>query len=253
MPDFFIRSNESLIPTGSLGVPQPASLVKIAQPGVKDGWMQRGYWEKEVGWKEYLLCDSCEKLFQVHEAKARIFLYGNAPGQLKKRILGKAIPLPRWGLPSEVLELREVQIDYRELKLFQMSLLWRAGVASGEFFEQVDLGERHEERLRHLLVCDDPGSAEDYPCIMFDLRTDGCDLEGFWQGPITCRDGTGRQRLYKIVIGGYAFMYSVDSRRPSKQFLDYGAKPGGTMILLVVKGDIFLQRCVARLGRAGKL
>src|SRR5947209_7068600 len=71
MPDFYIRSQEARIKTGSQGEAQPHSFVRITQPDIKDGWMQRNYWEKQLGWKEYLLCDDCEQRFGDHESKVK--------------------------------------------------------------------------------------------------------------------------------------------------------------------------------------
>lgn len=253
MPDFYIRSQEANIQTGSQGVAQPHSFVGVARLDFKDGWKQRGHWEKQFGWKEYLLCGDCEKQFGVHESKVRAFLYGTSAPPLKKQILGTAGTYLPAGSPPEFLEIRKVQIDYRELKLFQMSLLWRASVAKGEFFRNVALGEKHESKLRQLLVNGDPGSEKDYPCGMFDLRSRQFDFEGFWQEPITCRDENQGQKLYKIIIGGYAFMYSVSSHSPSQGVLNFSARPNGEMFLPVVNGELFLQRCATRLRKAGKL
>ena len=253
MPDFYIRSLEALKNTGSQGVAQPHSFVGIARPDSKDGWMQRGHWEKQLGWKEWLLCDDCEKRFGAHESKVVKFLYGNARTPLKKQTLGALAGSLPAGAPPEFLEIRDVQIDYRELKLFQMSLLWRAGVAKGEFFQNVELGEKHERKLRQLLVKDDPGSERDYPCGMFDLRSNQVDFEGFWQEPTSCHDEDQGQRLYNIIIGGYAFMYSVSSHSPSQSVLTFCAKRNGRMLLPVVKGELFLQRCAMRLRKTGKI
>jgi hypothetical protein len=253
MPDFYIRSSEALKKTGSQGVVQPHSFVAIARPESKDGWMQRNYWEKRVGWKEWLLCDDCEKRFGVHESKVVNFLYGSARTPLKKKTLGTTVAsLPPRAFPG-LLEIREVQVDYRELKLFQMSLLWRAGVAKGEFFQNVDLGEKHERQLRQFLGHDDPGPEEAYPCAMYDLRSMHVEFEGFWQAPTIDRDEDQGQRLYKIVIGGYALMYSVSTHAASQLVLTYCAKRNGRMFLPVVNGELFLERCAMRLREAGKL
>jgi hypothetical protein len=252
MPDFYIRSSEAQLKTGSQNQTQPHSFVVGVSPDFKDGWKQRNNWEKQLGWTEYLLCHDCEQRFGVHEAAARDFFYGNAPAPLKKQPLGTIVQTPQTGSPPGFLEIREVAIDYRELKLFQMSLLWRAGVAKGSFFKNVNLGEKHEKRLKLLLASDDPGLELDYPCIMFDLRSQKIEFEGFWREPTDCHDEDQGQKLYKIVIGGYAFMYSVSSHPPSPQFDLFCAKANGKMFLYVVNGELFLKRMYDALGKAGK-
>src|SRR4051812_25991143 len=79
MSDFYITGLEAQIKTGENGIAQPHSLVKSTQADFKDGWRQRGHWEKRVGWKEYLLCADCEAQFSTYESSARTFLYGNSP------------------------------------------------------------------------------------------------------------------------------------------------------------------------------
>jgi hypothetical protein len=53
--------------------------------------------------------------------------------------------------------------DYRKLKLFLLSLLWRVGVAEHDFFSCVDLGP-HTNRLREMLHAEDPGDPQEYGC-----------------------------------------------------------------------------------------
>lgn len=55
-----------------------------------------------------------------------------------------------------------VRVDYLRFRLFALSLLWRASVSSLDFFKDVKLNAIDEERLRSMLVRQDPGSPEDY-------------------------------------------------------------------------------------------
>lgn len=55
--------------------------------------------------------------------------------------------------------------DYRKLKLFFLSLLWRAGVSTRPFFSKVDLGF-HEERLRRHILSGDPGEIGDFSVVI---------------------------------------------------------------------------------------
>ena len=257
VPAFYIKSREAWVKTGTHGEAKPHSLVMSTKPDLKDGWMERGYWEKQLGWKEYLLCNDCEGRFQDPENKIRDFLYGNAPQPLKKQALGALItpsaPLPP-NLAPGLLGIREVAIDYRALTLFQMSLLWRASVARGEFFKNVDLGQRHEKILRDLLVSGDPATETDYPCVMYDLQSDKVEFENYTEEPTLARDCDGQgQRTYRMILGGYAFLYSVSAHPSSQMFRDFCAKPSGKMLLLVYTGEKFLERAAMGLQKAGKL
>ena len=247
-PDFYIWSRQAWLKTGNHGVAHPHSFAVSTEMNSNDGWKQRNFWEKELGWKEYLLCGDCERRLGAHESYARVFFYGNARPPLKKRSLGVVVP----NMSRDFLETREVAINFPELKLFQMSLLWRAGVATGKFYGNVHLRQKDEIRLRHFLLHGNPGSETDYPCAVFDLRSLAVEFEGYSEKPTRSRDDHG-QRNYRIIVGGYAFLYCASSAPRSPMFFDFCAKRNGTMLMPVIRGDLFLQRCAARLKKAKKL
>ncbi len=86
--------------------------------------MQRGYWEKVLGIKEYLLCGTCEQKFQVNETYVRDLLYGNLPPPLQKLLIGSTVSLGVSEFkPDGLLGARKATVDYKKLKLFQLSIL----------------------------------------------------------------------------------------------------------------------------------
>lgn len=56
-------------------------------------------------------------------------------------------------------------VEYHPFKLFLMTQLWRAGIASDPFWKNVRLGP-HEERLREMLLQADPGRPHEYACVI---------------------------------------------------------------------------------------
>src|SRR3546814_10391424 len=85
---------------------------------------------EQKGVREQLLCRDCEQKFSKLERYASLVLQGGAPGMDGQRN-GSTVPV--------------TGIDYAQFKLFRLSLLWRAGVATGRNLERVPLGP-HEER-----------------------------------------------------------------------------------------------------------
>jgi hypothetical protein len=84
---------------------------------------------------EPLLCYDCEQKSSAFEDYAKRFFYGSSdPIRL-------SLPL----LPDPVFTA-----DYKKMKLFQLSILWRAAEATGEFFSAVILPTHHRERLRQM-------------------------------------------------------------------------------------------------------
>ncbi len=252
-PDFFIRSLERDIVTGTKGQPQPASIALSTRPEIKSGQRQRGFWEKKLGFKQMLLCAKCEEKFSVYESYFRKFFYGKDPSPLIKRDIGKVITQSGWPTVDFVREVREVLVDYPQLKLFVLSLLWRSGIAIGEFFRDVHLGAKHEERIRTLLLEADPAPDYHYAIVMADLRSGSSTLEDFIEQPTVGRDEG--QRFYKLTLGGFMFLIYVTSadEKPPELISSFRLRECGRLTLGIVEATPFLKWWADRLAAAGVL
>ena len=103
----------------------------------------------QKGIREMLLCDQCEEKFSKWEGYARRVLYG-----------GECIEITT-NEPKGI----ECKISYVKFKLFQLSILWRAGISGHAAFSSVKL-DNHESVLRKLLFEETPGTTEKYGCII---------------------------------------------------------------------------------------
>lgn len=83
---------------------------------------------------ESILCDDCERLFNECDTYAAEIL------RAKPEALDE---------PNFHFELRN--FSYPLLKRFFVGVLWRATVSTQVFFQNVDVGEKHERRLREIL------------------------------------------------------------------------------------------------------
>jgi hypothetical protein len=63
------------------------------------------------------------------------------------------------------------EFDYKQLKLFFMSILWRAAITSDLFFAQIKLGS-WEEKLRKMILAQDPGNESDFSVVLFKYEGD---------------------------------------------------------------------------------
>ena len=95
-------------------------------------------------WDRTILCHQCEKRYQRYDDHAIKVL---APDHLP--------PLPP-GAASVI-----ANADASILKLFFMHVLWRAHASTLPELRCVDIGPR-AERLRDLLIADDPGAPEEF-------------------------------------------------------------------------------------------
>ena len=251
IPDFYIRGLEHKLPTGSKRELQPFSIVLSADPEMEGGAKQRGYWEKILGIKEYLLCGACEQKFQTNETYVRNLLYGNAPPPLKKLRIGTSLDL---GITQHdidgFLDARKVIVDYKKLKLFQLSLLWRAGIAKGSFFKNVDLGEFHSARLQALLHAENPGLDTDYACVMIDLQHNGNGYTDWIEMPRRSKRG---QVNYQFIIGGYMYLFTVSKQRSRPSAQCCSVKSSGEMMILVADAKKIIRSKAETLRRLGRL
>jgi hypothetical protein len=107
-----------------------------------------GYLQK--GFRAPLLCDSCEQFFNDNFEKSFKQIFVDKP------------PLPKIAFRKKY----KIQVDYATIKLFLLSVLWRAGVCDQPPFDLVELGE-HEPLIRSMLRNREPRGAGDYPIFAY--------------------------------------------------------------------------------------
>lgn len=103
----------------------------------------------QKGVREYLLCQECETKLSRYEGYA-IKAIRDIPN-FKKDLRGGTV--------------FSDNVDYETFKLFQLSILWRAGVSNNLMFANVNLG-KHEQKIRTMLVEENPGSYTEYGCFI---------------------------------------------------------------------------------------
>ncbi|MBA4311747.1 MAG: hypothetical protein C0417_03860 [Chlorobiaceae bacterium] len=104
---------------------------------------------KRKGVYEELMCRDCESIIQRYEDYASRVLYGGTQIAVQQS--------------PEMITISE--LEYARFKLFQISLIWRAGVSKRKEFRNVDLG-LHAERMREMLFSSSPGEPYEYGCVL---------------------------------------------------------------------------------------
>lgn len=101
------------------------------------------------GLRERLLCEGCERILKRYEDYfAQVWFQDH--------------PLPT-ELPPGIDSARLDGLDYHRFKLFHLSVLWRAHCAEGPEFSEINVGDRHEIRLRKMLYEGEAGADTEYP------------------------------------------------------------------------------------------
>jgi len=149
---------------------------------------------EQKAYRERLLCQTCETKLSRWETYARDVLVGGLALQYRR----------------EANITWVYGIDYELFKLFQLSILWRAGVAKGALFRKVALGP-HAERIHKMLFASDPGEPWQYGCLTVGIYRKG-DLVPLIMQPTPLRilDAQG----VRFTFAGYFWAYRIAAHRP---------------------------------------
>lgn len=121
------------------------------------------------------------------------------------------------------------KFDYKQLKLFFMSMLWRAAITNHEFFNQIKLGS-WEEKLRNMILAKDSGSENDFSVVLF--KYEGY-LSEIMQNPTKQRqDGVN---YYRFRFPNYGFLIKVDQRDFLSKLLPFVLSPNQQLLIRVMK------------------
>ncbi len=110
------------------------------------------------GYKEFLLCFDCEKKLGNYETYS-------------SKVLSNLNKSPFKISDNGIFKIYE-NIEYKRIKLFVLSILWRSSIASDNFFCDINLNKKHEEKIRLLLLSDDPGMELEYPFFLYEIEKD---------------------------------------------------------------------------------
>ena len=165
--------------------------LKVAanKPGTYPRTSPAGVYDNE------LVCGRCEELFAPWDGYAQKLLlepYNDS-----------------WYIELESQRYAYVfqEVDYRRLKLFFVSLLWRASTSAEGFYERIRLGP-FEDSAKHMILENDPGETERFAVIL-----------ARFEDPLgRTMLGPDRTKLFDInycrfYLAGYVAYVKVDQRK----------------------------------------
>jgi hypothetical protein len=121
------------------------------------------------------------------------------------------------------------EFDYKQLKLFFMSILWRAAITSDQFFAQIKLGS-WEEKLRKMILAQDPGNENDFSVVLF--KYEGA-LSEIMQNPTKHRQGG--VNYYRFRFPKYGFLIKVDQRSFHPELLPFVIRSNQQLLIRVME------------------
>jgi hypothetical protein len=147
----------------------------------------------QKGFRQRLLCQQCETYLSKSENYVRRFLYG-----------GTGYYVRQHGPISFLTGL-----NYHQIRIFFLSVLWRMSVCTLKVFNSVSLGP-HQERIRRMLLADDPGEPDQYGFFAVVPIIDGKFFTDWILEPDWIR--YENRRLYRAVIGGILYMFTASNQ-----------------------------------------
>jgi hypothetical protein len=198
----------------------------------------------QKGLREELLCNNCELLLckwehytsQVFKCLDEFFSSGTLPINAHFCAVTRTQP--------DGLVLTECTgIDYKKLKLFLLSIVWRASIATGEAFKETSLGP-HEEKMRLKLLSEDPGDMLEYPVLIARYWTQS-GLEKHFMSTVE-RGRIDGSSFYRFLAHGYSFNIFI-STHALPVIVKAGAISPSTPILILHMTEYQSQKNIDRI------
>lgn len=117
---------------------------------------------------------------------------------------------------GELLAWQLPDYDYSLLKLFALSVLWRAHCSKHAAFAKVQLGP-HEKVIRQMLLGNDPGDPERYSVNIVRWKTQ--DFGPVFMDPFS--EKYKGVNYYRIYCGRYVLYVKVDKRSTIDEFSEF--------------------------------
>ena len=187
--------------------------------------------KQQIGFRERLLCEDCEKIFNKWEDYfSRIWFL---PTQRLRPLLLDDIIVT---IPG---------IDYSIFKLFHLSIIWRAGISSLAKFKNVTLGTQ-EEKIRKRLLSNDPGDPDEYTMIGVALREPDTK---YFQDKILSAPEAARSHghhIYSVIFGGVFWQYWISGHKEGRVSFNCIGREG---ILTLAVQDWTKNRAIQELAK----
>lgn len=117
------------------------------EPGTHPKRAPIGVYDRQI------LCGECEKTFQNVDDYAAALL-----------IRERDTAFVRRSFDSGIVYIAD-QFDYHSLKVYIISVLWRASVSTQQYFSRIDLGERLA-RAKEMIAARDAGPAGEFAVVL---------------------------------------------------------------------------------------
>lgn len=184
IPSFFFRYLRN----------KEGELKKFRAKDVREGEPENGVSSKEE-FEHGILCEECEKevLNGKYEDYVAKVLSGDGLSRSK---------LPRGTEFDTFVEFENV--DLARVKLFFLSILWRASISDRQVYSEIQLDSSQQEKLRRMILDGDPGEDTDFPFAIYSFAGDNELPDSAILQPKDLGDGG-----YMFVLTGFVILFDT--------------------------------------------
>ena len=163
-----------------------------------------------------LVCAACEARFNEIDRYGHQFFFRE---QL----------LPLYDETGELIAWQHPTAEAGKLKLFILSILWRASASRREEFRAIDLG-RWEPEIKRMIDENDPGTPDRFPVML--QKFDVPERETVIMYPYQA--GIGGTLCYKTELGGCAAVVALQGREWPQLLLEASVAPSRPVTLFAI-------------------
>lgn len=169
-----------------------------------------------------LVCRSCEDRFAPWDSYAADLLINRRDTQFRSFLTAEGL-IPPATMASDV--------DYRNLRLFVLSLLWRAAASSHPYFAKIEI-DGQVNQLRELVLAADVGKQSDFPTVFCRWVDERSILAGqFMVNPYEYKSTRGAA-MARFFMGSFILDIQVDNS-PLPDFLaSVALAPNGPLYVI---------------------
>jgi hypothetical protein len=182
---------------------------RIAEISFKDWAVVDEKYRSKGIYDSTILCHDCDGgiIGSKYDDYAASVFFGSHKNDWRiKRFFDEKDPRVKW---------LEATADGSRIKLFMLSILWRAHVSSFSNFANVDLGPLHGQRIKDMLINCDAGSVEEYPVLLMNYTSDSEKGRAFMSGIKKGRTVNGGIFYSCVMAGIVSIWYISPGSEPS--------------------------------------
>lgn len=181
---------------------------------------QTGFKDKDI------LCADCDNgVIGAYERYASNSIFGDHKKLNVEIYNGDAVVVPY---------IRFKNLDYNNLKLFFLSILWKSHLSINPFFKEIDLGKKYAEQVRQMLINRDGGAEDSFEVVLVKPETTSRITKSM-VAPRCLKDKGNT--TYVFHINGIMYHFNVSNHNKMSMFNTSIIKRDGIMDIAVVKGE----------------